>query len=80
MIGGYSYVFEMIGGSSRIIWPNSPMKRIRNRQSFTNDRKAANRSKRQRKKRFESARHLLIIHLHAHLGPSCQATGGFSYI
>lgn len=42
--------------------------------------KAANRSKRQRKKRFESAGHLLIIHLHAHLGPSCQTTGGFSYI
>ena len=54
--------------------------RIQIRQSFTNDRKAANRSKRQRKKRFESARHLLIIHLRAHLGPPCQTTGGFSYI
>ena len=54
--------------------------RIQIRQSFTNDRKAANHSKRQRKKRFESAGHLLIIHLHAHLGPSCQTTGGFSYI
>ena len=61
--------------------------RIQIRQSFTNDRKAANRSKRQRKKRFESARHLLIIHLRAHLAdshtfrdPAEKMAGGNSYV